>query len=209
MEEETRTYAAEDWIVHSQFGIGQIKGVDVKGISGEETSYFRIKTTDSTFWMPVDQMDSEVLRPLSTPEDIQQAITVLKNPPEEMSSNYKIRQIRIRQARIRNTPKAIARLIRDLKALQREKGILNSTERSAFRTLKQRLVEEWSLVTGIKTDKIALKLENLLNRRQPAAEGKGSATASKETVAASSTESPPQPKNWGVWSKQQTNKINR
>jgi CarD family transcriptional regulator len=205
--EEAHTYATEEWIVHSQFGIGQIKGVDVKGISGEETSYFRIKTTDSTFWVPVDQMNSEVLRPLSTPEEIQQAIAALQNPPEEMSSNYKIRQIRIRKARIRNTPKAIALLIRDLKALQREKGILNSTERSAFRTLKQRLVEEWSLVTGTKTDKIALTLENLLNQRQPATDRKTNVKPPQETVPPSPTASPPQPKNWGVWSKQQTNKI--
>ncbi|MCP4356824.1 MAG: hypothetical protein GY796_02255 [Chloroflexi bacterium] len=169
--EEIRMYSKEDWIVHSQFGIGQIKGVDVKNISGEESDYYRIKTTNSTFWMPVKQMESDVLRPLSTPKEIKQAITILKEPPVEMSSNYKIRQNRIRQVRIQNTPEAIAELIRDLRAHRREKGVLNSSERSAFRALKQRLVEEWALVTDEKTEMIATKLDKLLNLQPATVEG--------------------------------------
>ena len=164
--EETNTYSKGDWIVHSRYGIGQIKGIDVKSISGEETQYYRIKATDSTFWMPVDQMDSDVLRPLSTPEEIQQAVTILQKPPEEMSSNYKIRQKRIQAARIRNTPKAVAQILRDLRAHRREKGILNSTERSAFLSLKQRLVEEWALVKNTKPEKIEATIDNLLDPHQ-------------------------------------------
>lgn len=170
--EETRVYLEGDWIVHSQYGIGRIKGVEVKNISGEETRYHKIKTTDSIFWMPVDQMNNEMLRPLSTPEEIQQAIAALQKPPEEMSSNYKIRQLRIQKAQSRNTPRAIAQIIRDLRAYRRKMGVLNSTERSAFRSLKQQLVEEWAIVTDTKTENIALKLDNLLNPHQAAADGK-------------------------------------
>ncbi len=174
--EESRTYSQGDWIVHSQYGIGKIKGVDTKDISGEKTRYFRIETTNSTFWMPVDQMDSELLRPLSTPDEIQQAIVTLQKPAKEMSPNYKMRQNRIQTARARNTPKAIAQLIRDLRARQRDKGILNSSERSAFRNFKQRLVEEWVIVTGKKTEKIESKLDDLLNPTQKAKGKKGDAT---------------------------------
>ncbi|MCA9925937.1 MAG: hypothetical protein KC419_07150 [Anaerolineales bacterium] len=157
------TYSVGDWMVHSQFGIGQIKGVDTKAISGEETAYYRFETTDSTFWVPFDQMDSDKLRPVSTNEEIQLAIAALKNPPIEMSSNYKIRQIRIKEALVGNTPQAFAQIIRDLRALQRKKGVLNESERNAFRILKERLVEEWAIVTGVKTAKVAVTLNNLLD----------------------------------------------
>ncbi len=170
MMKEARMYSEGDWIVHSQFGTGQIKGVDEKSISGAETLYYRIKTSNSTFWMPVNQMDSKMLRPLSTLEEIQQAIAALQKPPKEMSSNYKIRQIRIQKAQNRNTPKAIARAIRDLRAYRRKKGVLNSTERSAFRSLKQQLAEEWAIVAGIKTELAAIKLEHLLDPHQAAAD---------------------------------------
>ena len=169
--EGIRPYSKGDWIVHSLYGIGQIKGVDTKGISGEETHYYRIKATDSTFWVPVDQMDSEVLRPLSTPEEIQQAIAALQKPAKEMSPNYKTRQSRIRRVQDRNTPRAIARLIRDLRAYQREKGALNKTERSAYRTLRQRLVEEWAIVVGSKAEKIAPELDHLLNPNRASTNG--------------------------------------
>ena len=161
--EKPHTFSEGDWIVHSHYGVGRIKGVEVKSISGEETSYYRITTTDSTFWMPVDQMNSEILRPLSSPEEIQLAIVALQKPAEEMSPNSKVRQGRIQSVRDLNTPSAIAQLIRDLRARKRDKGVLYSSERSAFDTLKQRLVQEWAIVTDAETEDIASKLDNLLD----------------------------------------------
>lgn len=207
--ERVRTYSEGDWIVHTRYGIGQIKGVDLKNISGEETRYYRVITTNSTYWVPVDQMDSEVLRPLSTPEDIQKAITALQKPPKEMSQNYKTRQSRIQRVEIRNTPRAIARLIRDLRERQREKGALNKTERSAFRSLRQRLIEEWAIVIGATTENVELKLNTLLNPDQ-SANGESDKTAvAQETAAASAASPVPQYSKWGTWPKRQTNKINR
>lgn len=162
-------YIIGDWVVHSHYGTGQIEGIDLRSISGEETSYFRIKTTDSTYWIPVDQAASELLRPLATLEEIEQAIIILQKPPQQMSANHKIRRSCIRQAQLDNTPQAIAQMIRDLRGYRREKGILNETERNAFRTLKQRLIEEWSLVTGKKMKKVETELKKLLDLQHVAA----------------------------------------
>jgi RNA polymerase-interacting CarD/CdnL/TRCF family regulator len=161
--EEVHIYSEGEWIVHSRYGIGKIEGVDVKEISGEKTDYFRITTTDSIYWMPVNQMDSDVLRPLASPEEIDQAIVVLQKPPEEMSPNFQIRQNRIQKTQMDNTPDGMAELIRDLRAYRREKGVLNSTERSAFRTLKSRLIQEWAIVTGVRTEKVESELNNMID----------------------------------------------
>lgn len=161
--ETNGTYEKGTWLVHTQYGIGKIKGIDIKDISGEETRYYRIKTNNSTFWIPIDQMDSDALRPLSTQEEIQLAIATLQKPPKEMSSNYKERQKNIQKARIRNTPQSMARVVRDLRERRRNKGPLNTTERSAYHTLKERLIEEWSMVTGHRIEKITSKVDSLLN----------------------------------------------
>ncbi len=187
--EESHAYSEGDWIVHSHYGIGQIQGVEVKGISGEDTRYFRIRTSDSAYWMPIDQMDSEVLRPLSTPEEIQRAIATLQKPPRTMSSNFKLRQSRIQRAQLRNTPSAIARLVRDLRWRQRDKGPLNGTERSAFRIFKQRLVEEWAIVTGKSIEKVASRLDILLDPTKASPEEQSNGTELRKTVAASSPSS--------------------
>ena len=162
--QETHVYSEGDWIAHSHYGIGQVQGIEVKEISGEENRYYSVKTKDNMyFWIPVDQIDGEVLRPLSTEQEIEQAIETLERPPKEMSSNYKTRQSRIRNTKLLNTPKAIARLIRDLRAHRRQKGVFNKTEHSAFRTLRQRLAEEWAIVTGLQKEKVESRLDTLLD----------------------------------------------
>jgi CarD family transcriptional regulator, regulator of rRNA transcription len=165
------TYSSGDWIVHSYYGIGEIKGIEVKCISGEESRYYKIQATDSTYWMPVDQMDNETLRPLATSEEIQQAIEVLQNPPREMSANQNMRKSRIRRVQLENDPESVARLVRDLRARRREKGILNQNERSAFTVLKQQLIEEWSIVSGLNYDTVTAQLETMLNQKLQAENG--------------------------------------
>jgi RNA polymerase-interacting CarD/CdnL/TRCF family regulator len=115
-------------------------------------------------------MDSEELRPLATFEDIQLAIDVLQRPPREMSSNQNTRKSRIRQVQLQNKPEAVARLVRDLQARRKEKGILNQEERSAFSALKQQLIEEWAIISGLSPEAAASKL-NILLTQQRLAEG--------------------------------------
>lgn len=160
----TYAYAEKDWLVHSHYGIGQVKGIEVKGISGADVHYFRIETTDSTYWVPVDQMDNEKMRPLSSPEEFELAVEILARPANEMSSDHNARKNRIRSVNLLNTPEDTARLIRDLRARQLKRGELNLDESTAMRALKQRLVDEWSLVTGKKVDKITSQLDELLEQ---------------------------------------------
>jgi len=169
--DELHDYSKGDWIVHAYYGIGEIKGIEAKCISGEESRYYKIQATDSTFWLPVDQMDSKELRPLATSEEIQQAIDVLQKPAREMSSNQNIRKSRIRRVQLQNDPEAVARLVRDLQARQKEKGVLNQDERNAFSVLKQQLIEEWAIVSGLGPETVASKLDILLTRQRLPEEG--------------------------------------
>lgn len=164
--ESAHVFSEEDWLVHSYYGIGQIKGVEVKGISGAEVHYFRIQTTDSTFWVPVDQMDSEIMRPIATPQDIHMVIAILQRPPKEMSSDHHIRKSRIRCVQLENTPEDVARLIRDMRARQQDKGKYNLDENNVVRTLRQRLIEEWSIVMDKQTERVATRLDTLLNHQE-------------------------------------------
>ncbi len=200
--EETHSYSTGDWIVHSHYGVGQIKGIEVKSISGKETRYYKIETTNSTFWVPVDQMDSDILRPLSTPEEIEQAIATLERPAREMSPNYKMRQINILGAQVSNTPTAIARILRDLRARRRKKGVLNSDERSAFRNLKQRLIEEWVIVTGAKEEIVMTRLNHLLDPDREPDDGQTKPETPQKTSEASSLSPSSQRRKWGIWPKQ-------
>ena len=164
-------YAEEDWLAHSYYGIGQIKGIEVKNISGASVDYFRIQTTGSTFWVPVDRMDSEKMRPVSTLEEFRLAIAILQRPPKEMSPDHQVRKTRIQRVQLQNMPQDIARLIRDLRARQRDKGKYSLNENDAVRTLRQRLADEWSVITGRNVENVTSIFDSLLDHQQLLEEG--------------------------------------
>jgi RNA polymerase-interacting CarD/CdnL/TRCF family regulator len=159
-------YAEGDWLAHSDYGIGQIKGIEVKDISGASVDYFRIQTTDSTIWVPVNRMDSEKIRPLSTLEEFRLVIAILQRPPREMSTDHQVRKTRIQRVQLQNMPEDIARLIRDLRARQRDMGKYNLNENDAVRILRQRLVDEWSVITGKNVESVTSSLDALLGHQQ-------------------------------------------
>ena len=159
-------YSEEDWLAHSYYGIGQIKGIEAKGISGASVDYFRIQTSDSTFWVPVDRMASEKIRPVSTLEEFHLAIAILQRPPKEMSPDHKVRKTRIQRVQLQNTLEDIARLIRDLRARQRDKGKYSLNENDAVRTLRQRLADEWSVITGKNVKNVTSSIDALLDHQQ-------------------------------------------
>jgi RNA polymerase-interacting CarD/CdnL/TRCF family regulator len=167
-------FTTGDWIVHRYHGIGQIKGTMVNDISGEETQYYELETADSIVWIPVEKMNSEILRPLSDPADIEEVKEVLQQPPNTMDSNFNKRKSRINKVQASSLPVPMARLIRDLRARQRKKGSLTNTEQRALRSLTTRLVREWSVSMGINTDRVQSQLNRLLHKSGKKAKKNGS-----------------------------------
>lgn len=155
-------FSPDDWIVHEDHGIGQIISIDKKSLGSKETTYYRIKVTDYTVWVPVDKDD--LLRPVRSSEDFSQAIDVLKRPSRQMSTVFQSRLARIRKAKDKGTPKALARVVRDLWARQKRRGKLSNTEHDALRNMIQQLLAEWSVSMGIDKKKTREKLYLLLRR---------------------------------------------
>lgn len=151
-----------EWVTHIDFGIGQVEGIDVKSISGSESRYYRIKTADSTYWLPVENVDTDKLRELATPSEIQQTVETLQAPPKPLGQTPAVRQNKIKKARLKNTLQDMARIVRDLHALRQKKGTLAVKEGSAYKLLKKRIVEEWALVMKKKPETVNNRLESLL-----------------------------------------------
>jgi RNA polymerase-interacting CarD/CdnL/TRCF family regulator len=167
---EALDYAQGDWIVHCYHGIGQIEAVEHKKIGNQEGTYVRIKMAKSVLWLPVDQMDSEQIRPIVSEKQFQEAVEVLRQPPKGMASNLNIRQARIKRVTGDNLPKETARLIRDLRARRREKKGLNQGERRALRELTMRFLQEWSLCAGLSMGQARRRLDRQLVWKRKAAQ---------------------------------------
>ncbi len=155
------TYQRGDWIVHKHYGVGQIKGMEQRSISGETMQYCRICADNSTFWVPMDMLDQH-LRPLVTKIECREIMQILQRPPRQMHRNFRQRQNRIREVQKSDSLLDMARLIRDLEARSTHTN-LNGTEQSALREMKRRFLAEWRTSMGYDEGEAKKRLSAILN----------------------------------------------
>ncbi|KAA3664195.1 MAG: hypothetical protein DWQ04_07000 [Chloroflexi bacterium] len=154
-----------DWIVHRQYGIGQIKKREEKTISGRCEEYYRVQTPDSVVWLPVNKLDQSWFRPIATPTDFHEAINILQKPPNQMDANFMNRKDRINRVQTENSIPAIAQLIRDLCGRRSHKS-LSDTEQRALRHLTERFIAEWSVSTNIDISMARNQFNGFINGTQ-------------------------------------------
>ena len=150
-----------DWIVHVAYGVGQIDGIEPMPLSKNKELCYRVRTQDSTFWLPMDNMDSHRVRPLASPERIQRALNTLRQAPKKMAPGYKARRQRIQEVIRDGDLKTDMILVRDLNELQFKKG-LNDTEQRAYNTIVRRFLQEWTLSKDIQIKEAKKKLNQFL-----------------------------------------------
>lgn len=161
------TFAPGDWVVHRHHGIGMLRSARETAIGDEANTYYKIKTFNSTVWLPVDKANDKWLRPLATPAEMEQALQVLGSPPRPMSKNRNKRLATITAVDSNDPPVAIAELLRDLCELKREKrGNLSKPERDALRRFTDCFLAEWSVCCGISVEVAAQEFERLIRLGQ-------------------------------------------
>jgi CarD family transcriptional regulator len=150
-----------DWIVHSNYGLGQVQGEDTKVLEGEETDYYIVKTDSATYWLPQDGLDTDAIRELAPETQFQIALKEIKSEPCVMEKDYRKRQARIVSVISSNSVVEFARLIRDLYWRRRQKH-LNENEKRVLDLIKERFAREWSVAAEINEAEALSKLESTL-----------------------------------------------
>jgi RNA polymerase-interacting CarD/CdnL/TRCF family regulator len=145
-------YSVNDWVVHSRYGVGQVKGVEVKPLQGEPTECFKVKTKECTYWFPANDSDNPRIRPVATEDIILKVIRNLRRKASNLDTDRKYWKKEIEIAYNEGDMLSISKLIRDLSA-QKE---------NAMETLKERLTREWAAITRVDYADIQHQLENAL-----------------------------------------------
>lgn len=191
MTEEAQQIANGDWFVHAYFGVGQVKGQEVKTIGGQDQTYYEIETSAITLWLPHDQMDGQKIRPLTNHVKFQQVIDLLKRPPKNMAAKADKRKLRIARVKSANTVQDTARLVRDLWARQRAEGQLYDWERQAWRDFSAILIQEWAISQSISPAEARQQMASNLRKEQSTAtdETAGESAANKKRADSAKTRS--------------------
>lgn len=161
----TPSFSPADWVVHKDYGVGQIQAIEDKYIGGTESSYYRVQTDNSLIWIPLEgDGDEESLRLVGPAKEIDKAVAVLKRPSRRMSSHFKTRMARIRRSWEQGSPAALARILRDLWARRRRRGELSHTETQALRRFTRRLLAEWAASQNVEEHQLRNRLYRLLEK---------------------------------------------
>ncbi len=155
--------ASGSWIVHSRFGLGQVAGIERKLVHGNRVRCYRVEADGSTFWIPLKAEFDQRVRAVASPQEMEEALALLKRTPRQMASDHRVRSSRIRETLIGRSLLSTTRLMRDLWGRRKQRR-LNETEEQALRQLLERMVNECAVSLGITQSEAHERLMELLQK---------------------------------------------
>jgi CarD family transcriptional regulator len=128
-------------------GAGIIEGIEEKEILGASQNYYilRLPTKDMKVMLPTDNADRLGVRGIVSEHIVTEVFEILKDKQSELSSNWNRRYRDNLELVKTGDIHDVARVVRDLQILDREKG-LSTGERKMLCSTKQILVSELALV---------------------------------------------------------------
>lgn len=161
MESIQERYKTGDWIVHVDYGLGQIIGQDQKLLAGEERKFLRVKTSDSVYWILVTNIDTDRIRPIASKNQFRYALDLIRKAPKKLSKSYLNRRREIFKMLKDVSLYSKVRLIRDLSGRSSTK--FNSFDNNVLISIKEQFLNEWTLVMEEDQKNLVLILNDALN----------------------------------------------
>ncbi|UCH60788.1 MAG: hypothetical protein JSV61_04730 [Anaerolineales bacterium] len=157
----TPRYSLGDRIIHHNYGVGQIAGIERKYLNGVEVECFKVETKNGVYWFPTDTVDNPRVNPVASQELVQKAIEILKSAPLDLENDPVKWKERIDEVKSGGDFLAVSSLVRDLAALKAIKK-LNPNQAQALKNLKNRLLTEWAASLEVEAKSIRPRLRAYL-----------------------------------------------
>lgn len=155
MEQELQ-FSIGEWVVHDQYGVGQIKKIEVMPIHGQKTECFMVQVDAGAYWFPTNLLDNPRINSVASEDTITKVIKNLRRKPGNLDKDKKYWTSRIKEVPTHGNLLSISQLIRDLSA-QKSLNRLNDSQVKALSKYKERLLHEWSAITGDSVENIRLQ----------------------------------------------------
>lgn len=150
-----------DYIVHAAHGIGEIKSTDIKTFRGIVKTYYQVKTQDLTYWLAVEDSNTDHVRRVCAPSTFSKALSVIRMKPQNLNNNFRIRVNHLKKEQAKCSLASSARLLRDLNARHAIKD-LHINELRVLDRLKTNFVNEYSIACGLDLKEAESRLEDAL-----------------------------------------------
>ena len=174
-------------VVHPFHGVGKVVGKEEKKFFDKDAQmYYEVETPKLTIWVPVEDGDNPGLRSLTKRSDLPEFRDLLKSAPKKFAQNYRTRQSQIKSLLQDGSLAGMIRVVRDLKALERKKTVLNDSDNRSLRDAYDHLCQEWAAIKGTTVSEASREIDRLLAESNEAAikkEAKGSGQSMEQAFA--------------------------
>jgi CarD family transcriptional regulator len=176
---EKREYKIKDYVVYPKHGVGQItefKKINIGGID-VETYVIKFEKDKANGMVPVNKQSH--LRPLSTINQVNKCISILKSKPKIKRSMWS-RRAQEYEAKISSGKVyELAEVVRDLNKGDDLMVDQSYSERQLFEKAYERIMSEFQIILNISLEDTQKKLDKALKRNL---EGQTKATPSTQTT---------------------------
>ena len=161
---EKRIFKIKDHIVYPKHGVGQILAVGPKTIGGIEVQCYEIKfeKDKALGLLPINKQSH--LRPLSTINQINKAISILKGKPKIKRTMWSRRAQEYEQKIISGKIYDLAEVVRDLNKGNDSLIDQSYSERQLLEKAYDRILNEFQIVLGVSHEQTQKKLDKALKR---------------------------------------------
>ena len=161
---EKKDYKVKDYVVYPKHGVGQILSINTKTIGGIEVQCYDIKFEKDKAMglLPINKQLH--LRPLSTINQINKSISILKGKPKIKRSMWSRRAQEYEQKITSGKIYDLAEVVRDLNKGDDLMVDQSYSERQLFEKAYERILSEFQIVLNLSYEDIQKKLNKALKR---------------------------------------------
>ena len=163
---EKKIYKPKDYVVYPKHGVGQILSVSSKTIGGIDVQCYDIKfeKDKAVGLLPINKQTH--LRPLSTINQVNKSISILKSKPKIKRSMWSRRAQEYEQKITSGKIYELAEVVRDLNKGDDIMIDQSYSERQLFEKAYDRILSEFQIILNLSVEDTAKKLNKALKRNQ-------------------------------------------
>ena len=163
-ETEKKEFKVKDYVVYPKHGVGQILSINNKTIGGIEVQCYDIKfeKDKAVGLLPINKQSH--LRPLSTINQVNKSISILKGKPKIKRSMWSRRAQEYEQKITSGKIYDLAEVVRDLNKGDDLMVDQSYSERQLFEKAYERILSEFQIVLNLSYEDIQKKLNKALKR---------------------------------------------
>ena len=160
---EKRIYSIKDYVVYPKHGVGKIVSIEKAKVGSIDITFYKvfIEKEKLTLSIPLNQQSH--LRQISSINQINKAITILKSKPKIKRTMWSRRAQEYEQKINSGKLYQLAEVVKDLNKKTDVIAEQSYSERQLFEKAYERLKSEFEVVLG---EKAKIKMDKALNRIQ-------------------------------------------